>query len=112
MAIRVQVTRNRLPDIAAQLPEATDVIVNRKHGPRMRDAAARYSRVDSGEMRDGWQWEATGQGQGQLINRVPHTGFNEFGTRHMSAQPMARPALEEIGPDIVDDMENIGRFLR
>lgn len=110
--IRIRINSNRLPAIARLLPEAADVVVNRKHGPAMAAAAARRSRVDTGEMQAGWVWEATGQGTGQLRNAVRHTVFNEFGTVHMPAQPMARPAAEEIVPKMLEDFQNLERFLR
>lgn len=110
--IRVRIERNRLPEIARILPEAADALINRKHGPRMQQIAASRSRVDTGAMRDGWQWNATGQGTGELVNEVPHTVFNEYGTRHLSPAPMARPAAEQVFPDIVDDFERIAEFLR
>lgn len=110
--IRVRIERNRLPEIARILPEAADAIVNRKHGPRMQQIAASRSRVDTGAMRDGWQWNATGQGTGELVNEVPHTVFNEWGTRFMPSQPMARPAAEQVFPDIVEDFQNLEGFLR
>lgn len=110
--IRIRIGANRLPDIARILPEAADVVVNRKHGPAMAEGAARRSRVDTGEMRDGWRWEATGRGTGQLINEVDHTVYNEYGTRNMSAQPMARPAFEEEAPQIIEDFERLEAMLR
>lgn len=110
--IRIRIGANRLPDIARLLPEAADVIVNKRHGPAMAEGAARRSRVDKGEMRDGWRWEATGRGTGQLINEVDHTVYNEWGTRNLPAQPMARPAFEEQAPKIVEDFENLEKMLR
>lgn len=107
--VTVKLTKNRLPEIAQQLPVARRVILARR-GDEMRAGAARRSRVDTGDMRDGWEWRETNEG-GYLTNEVPHTVFNEYGTRHMSAQPMARPAFDEVAPKIVDDFENLERFL-
>jgi HK97 gp10 family phage protein len=107
----VKITRNRLPDIARILPEAANAIINERRGPEMRDVAKQFSRVDTGEMRDAWQWEATGAGTGQLVNDSDHVLYNEYGTVNMSAQPMARPALEQVGPEIVADFANLERLL-
>jgi HK97 gp10 family phage protein len=61
----------------------------------------RLARVDSGEMRDSivahleaWAAEMT-IGEGLPDARAV---FNEYGTAHMAAQPMARPAMERYGP--------------
>ncbi len=59
------------------------------------------SRVDTGRMRAGWQTAMQDDHSGYLYNRVPHVKFNEYGTRHMSAQPMLHPAVEQArGPFI------------
>jgi len=110
--VSIDIKSNKLPSIAAQLPEAADAIINGTHGPRMQEAARRHSRVDTGRMRDGWQWQKTGQGTGQLTNDVEYTIFHEFGTRVISAAPMARPALAEIGPDIERDFGRLETMLR
>lgn len=105
MAARVWVTvkRNQFPQIAKDLPITAENIINGHRGPQMKDIARQRSRVDTGEMRDGWLWRRTSHGSGVLENAVPHTLFNEYGTIHMSAQPMARPAKEEVWPLILDD---------
>lgn len=110
-AIRVVVRKNQFGQIAKQLPITTDVIVNERRGPEMRDIAAGLSRVDTGEMRDGWTWRRTSSGSGVLENDVAHVVFNEYGTIHMSAQPMARPAAEQILPAIVEDFKNLEGLL-
>lgn len=110
--IRVTVKRNRLPEIAKQLPITADVIVNERRGPEMRDLAKGYSRVDTGEMRDGWVWIRTSSGSGRLQNDVAHTPPNEYGTINMSAQPMARPAAEQVLPEIVDDFKHLESLLQ
>jgi HK97 gp10 family phage protein len=60
-----------------------------------RQGAKRRSRVDTGRMRDAWDKEQTGPGEWTVFNDVDYTIYNEFGTVHMSAQPMLSPALEE-----------------
>lgn len=56
------------------------------------------SRVASGEMRGGWQYNVEGQ-EGVVFNMVQHTIYNEYGTINMSAQPMLAPAVEETLPE-------------
>lgn len=108
--ISVRISKNRLPEIARLLPEASDVIVQRR-GPEMVQVSQRHSRVDTGQMRDGWHWNKTGQGEGELVNEVPHTIHNEYGTRNLAPAPMARPAIEEVGPKIVQDFRDLERML-
>jgi HK97 gp10 family phage protein len=109
--IKFVVKSNRFPAIAKMLPEATAVIVN-KHGQAIAQGAAQRSRVDTGAMRDGWRWNATGKGSGEVVNDVEYTQYNEFGTRYMAAQPMLRPAVEaEQGP-FLDDLARLESFLK
>lgn len=108
--IKVRVLRNRLPQIAKELPITADSIVM-KRGQEMVDIAKQHSRVDTGEMRDGWAWRRTSNASGVLENPVPHTIFNEYGTINMSAQPMARPAAEQVLPEIVDDFRHLESLL-
>jgi HK97 gp10 family phage protein len=64
----------------------------------VRDSAKAHSRVDTGEMRDGWTAEQTSDTHGTVYNDVPHTVFNEYGTVKMTAQPMIHPAIDEAKP--------------
>lgn len=66
------------------------------------------SRVDSGEMRGGWQMEVSGI-EGVVFNTVAHTVYNEYGTIHMSAQPMLRPAIEQVEPEFQAELNGVYR---
>lgn len=57
--------------------------------------AQENSRVDSGTMRAGWEDEEISALEGRVFNLVAWTVHNEYGTIHMSAQPMLRPAVEQ-----------------
>ena len=100
---------NHLPAIAQKYPVRRRVVMQRR-GQQMVEIAQRLSRVDTGEMQRGWEWHETNSG-GNLQNAVPHTVFNEYGTRYMSAQPMARPAAEQVFPLIVEDLANESMWL-
>jgi hypothetical protein len=110
MSVRVKVNKNEFGSIAAKLPIARRTILARR-GAEMRDIAARLSRVDTGLMRDSWAWRETNAG-GVLNNDVPYTVHNEYGTYKMRAQPMARPAAEQVFPQIVSDFQNLEEHLR
>jgi HK97 gp10 family phage protein len=56
------------------------------------------SRVDTGQMRDGWHAQRTGTFSFRLENSVEHTIYNEYGTTQMSAQPMLGPAIAVMEP--------------
>lgn len=62
---------------------------------RIEFRAKEKSRWDTGNMRGGWQHQSQGTYEGIVLNLVEYTIFNEFGTIHMTAQPMLRPAIEE-----------------
>jgi HK97 gp10 family phage protein len=53
------------------------------------------SRVDTGNMRGGWQHQSLGPMESMVFNLVDYTIYNEYGTVTMTAQPMLRPAVEE-----------------
>lgn len=110
MSVRVKVTKNQLPAIAAKLPIARRTILG-KRGVEMVNVARRYSRIDKGDMIQGWNLIETNSGV-ILDNPVPHTIYNEYGTRYMSAQPMARPAAEQVFPLIKQDFENLEEHIR
>ena len=110
MTVRVIVRKNDFGAIAAKLPIASRAILG-KRGVEMVNVARRHSRIDTGDMIQGWQWNDTNAG-GALFNDVPHTVFNEYGTRHMSAQPMARPAAEQVFPLIIADFRSIEGMIR
>lgn len=67
------------------------------------------SRVDTGEMRAGWEDEDDGAYEGIVFNLVSHTIDNEYGTVNMSAQPMLRPAIEQCQPKFEDRLRGIFR---
>lgn len=70
--------------------------------------AQRRSRVASGAMRGGWQGQNRGL-EGEVFNLIDYTIHNEYGTIHMSAQPMLRPAIEEVEPKFQDELNGIYR---
>lgn len=55
-------------------------------------------------MRGGWQHQPTGPASGMVFNLIDYTIYNEFGTYKMSAQPMARPAVEETRDEFEADI--------
>ena len=99
MAIRITVQSNRLPAVAAKLPAAANIVLER-HGREMEATAKRLVPVDTGALRDSIAWEMTGETSGQLVAGQEYAGYVEFGTRHAAAQPYIRPAFEQQRPEI------------
>ena len=112
MRMRVVVKRNDFGRVGKQIPILADRIINRQYGPQMAALAALLSRVDTGEMQGNWIWRRTAVGEGELVNDTPYVVYNEYGTRFMAAQPMARPAIERFGPLIVEAFAQMERYLR
>lgn len=44
---------------------------------------------------------------GEVISNAGYSGFLEYGTRFMSAQPYMRPSLEKIQPMFLKDMTDV-----
>lgn len=79
--------------------------VNTAEAALVRGAQVR-SRVRTGNMRGGWQSHNEGL-EGIVFNLVDYTIHNEYGTIHMSAQPMLRPAIEEVEPEFKAEVGRI-----
>lgn len=62
---------------------------------RIVSGSQKRSRVRTGFMRSGWQMKTLGPYEVMVYNMVSYTIYNEYGTIHMSAQPMLRPSVEE-----------------
>lgn len=89
-----EILKSRIPEIIAgseaKAHTAVEITVfNIEAASKLR------SRVDTGQMRNGWMGEMLGAVEGVVGNPVEHTIFNEFGTVNMSAQPMLTPSIEE-----------------
>jgi len=69
--------------------------------------AKQRSRVDSGQMRGGWSVEPISETSKEVFNEVEHAVYNEFGTVHMSAQPMLGPAAEEARPGFLEALSQL-----
>lgn len=95
--ISISILSNKLPTIAAALKPAARALVQ-KTGFDVEAGCKARSRVDTGEMRNGWTFQMTGDTSGEVSNGVAHTIHNEYGTVHMSAQPMAHPAADAARP--------------
>ncbi len=95
--ISVSILSNSLPSIAARLPGEARAIVQKTLEDVEGGCKAR-SRVDTGDMRNEWGSRMTGSTSGEVYNNSDHVLPNEYGTVHMSAQPMAHPSADAARP--------------
>lgn len=104
--ISIAVRSNKFPTLAQRLPSQTAEVV-KDALDRVVAGCQRRSRVDEGDMRDAWRAEMTGPADGRVVNDNDHVLFNEYGTAHMSAQPMLAPSIDEERPKFVAEMAKL-----
>lgn len=85
---------NHFPRIIAEIGPKTDEAIEAACVV-IEQGAERRSRVLSGDMKADWHHEIFPGFSGRVWNGKEYAIYNEFGTRHMDAQPMARPAAQE-----------------
>lgn len=93
-SVHCRVVYDKLPTVKRNFPIATSKRMY-KGAKLIKEGAQRRSRVDTGAMRDGWHVEPAGDGF-IVANDVDYAIYNEFGTVHMTAQPMLHPAADEV----------------
>lgn len=71
--------------------------------------AVQRSRVDTGALRGSWRTEHPRPGVAIVASDQEHAIYNEFGTRHMAAQPMLQPAVKRVLPKVA---ERVARLLK
>lgn len=84
---------SRIPSITASA-EAKSALAVAKTSFDIQSECQERSRVDTGQMRNGWQVVRHGELTHEVFNSVEHTIYNELGTEAMPAQPMLTPAVE------------------
>lgn len=89
--------RSSIPQKLAEA-QARAVLVTEKTARDIEAGCKVRSRVDTGEMKNGWQALQLGDLEWEVANHVNHVIYNEYGTRHMSAQPMLGPSVEQARP--------------
>jgi HK97 gp10 family phage protein len=90
-------SKNRFPEIIADLPRGTDVAIAKSAIVVMQRAKARVP-VESGRLRAAIHVEQTGLGEHAVVagdRRAFYGHIVEFGGDHSAAQPFLIPALED-----------------
>jgi HK97 gp10 family phage protein len=95
--------KTRFPAIVSESERKVRKAI-RKAEASIERRAKKRSRVDTGNMRGGWQHRATGNFEGAVFNLVHYTIHHEYGTSKMAAQPMLRPAVEETRPELIAEI--------
>lgn len=106
MRISVRITSNAWGGFLAKFQRGGSAAVAATL-EEIRAEAARRSRVDTGQMRDGWAVTMDSPTSGTVLNEVPHTIYNEWGTVHMSAQPMLTPAVANAKPHLTTRLADV-----
>jgi HK97 gp10 family phage protein len=96
---------DRIPEIIVTANSGTAAALDRAAAD-LESGAKMRSRVDTGNMRDSWTHESVGRFSRIVYNPVYYTIFNEYGTIYMAAQPMIRPALEEVTPQFIKEVRD------
>lgn len=106
---------NHIPQIGLQLRRNASTAV-RKALADIEKLAKQKARVDTGAMRDEIHQEPASLGPmdtvGEVVSSKEYGPYNEFGTVHMSAQPYMTPAGEEVKPQFMAAMRQLGKGVR
>jgi len=95
--------KSRYPQIIAALEASVPKVVTRT-GFRIEAGAKARARVKTGYMRGQIRWTPIDPFSGEVVGGASYTIFNEYGTVHMTAQPMFGPATEEARPVFIEEL--------
>lgn len=95
------ILKSRIPEIIAVGDERVDAACEIT-AFNIQYLAVGNSRVDTGNMRAGWDTAKLGKGKYVVFNNVHYTIYNEYGTVYMSPQPMLGPAIEHELPKFLE----------
>jgi len=95
--VAARIVFDRLPELQGLLHTRAGQVV-RKTAFDVEAGAKERSRVDTGNMKNGWQTEMESDLTAVVYNNVEYVIYHEFGTHKMSAQPMATPSAEAARP--------------
>ena len=90
--------KSTLPQRSAKMKAGMPLVVEKTTADATGIARSR-SRVDTGAMQGGWVFVMEKPTRGIVSNGQEHSVYNEYGTRHMSSQPMIRPAISQVSAE-------------
>lgn len=106
MSLKITINRQRYATIAKGMKPAASALVKRTLFD-IEAGCKERSRVDTGQMRNGWQASMDGDLSGTVSNSVDHAIYNEYGTARMSAQPMLHPSMDAARPRFEAGLKDI-----
>lgn len=109
--VEFKITNNKIPKMVDGVDELAASILMDVLNAIVEGCQAR-SRVDTGEMQEGWTIEQRSAMTYAITNPVEHTIYNEFGTVHMAAQPMLVPSVEENRQGFIDAWKRIAELAK
>lgn len=105
MGVTIKVVHNRLPEMAAKLPVATELAIDKFLGDVDGYATARTP------VRTGYLKNARSRGKGWIAWDAGYAAYVNFGTRHMAARPFASDAYNRALPGFMAALADLERFL-
>ncbi len=131
-AAKIIVKYNKLPLLAARLPEAVDEIVRktaldieaeakakmsgpkhgRMYGAHQASAPGEAPAVDTGKLKNAIRSEFPKRGKAIVNVAAEYGAALEFGTRKIAARPFMRPAAEKMFPDFVEACKQLEKKLK
>lgn len=91
----------------AKAPKVVQAVI-KNNGEKMQGRAKALAPVDTWFMHDSIDSYYQG-GVAYVHSRAMYSGFLEYGTRKMSAQPFMRPAFEWVKPQFGKDIKDAAR---
>lgn len=103
---RTRVVFNRFPAIQAHMLMSAEAAVGRAALEMEAGMKARVP-IDTGFLLNSIQSRKVGPAHWKVTVGAEYGIYQEYGTRHMRAQPFFFPAIAEVTPDFLADMRRI-----
>lgn len=105
MGASIRIVNNRLGEMRAKLPQATELAIDKFLADVDMYASARTPR------RTGYLANARSRGKGWIQWDALYAAFVNFGTRYMAARPFATDAFNRASPGLMAALKDLESFL-
>lgn len=99
---------SKLVNAPGNVDRLIDAVV-KNNAEKAKTEAQRIAPYDTGFLHDEIYAHYPGKACAEIVSNAGYSGFLEYGTRKMSAQPFMRPAIESILPDLEKDYNSVIR---
>ncbi|HEL1011795.1 phage protein, HK97 gp10 family [Streptococcus dysgalactiae subsp. dysgalactiae] len=99
---------SKLVNAPGNVDRLIDAVV-KNNAEKAKAEAQRIAPYDTGFLHDEIYAHYPGKACAEIVSNAGYSGFLEYGTRKMSAQPFLRPAIESILPDLEKDYNSVIR---